>query len=81
VTTGLPAVGSIKPGSLFLTLPTRELTVQHVISSAGYGALHNRMPVVLKPEVWPEWLAEEPADAPQLQALLARHTARSASSS
>ena len=24
--------------------------------------LHNRMPVVLGPEVWPEWLGEEPAD-------------------
>ena len=24
--------------------------------------LHNRMPVVLKPEAWPEWLGEEPAD-------------------
>jgi putative SOS response-associated peptidase YedK len=33
--------------------------------------LHNRMPVVLKPEVWPEWPGEEPVDAPQLKALLA----------
>jgi putative SOS response-associated peptidase YedK len=33
--------------------------------------LHNRMPVVLKPEGWPAWLGEEPADAPQLEALLA----------
>ncbi len=24
--------------------------------------LHNRMPVVLKPEAWPVWLWEEPAD-------------------
>jgi putative SOS response-associated peptidase YedK len=24
--------------------------------------LHNRMPVVLKPETWPVWLGEEPAD-------------------
>jgi len=29
------ATGSIKLGSLFLTLPTRVLTGQHVISSAG----------------------------------------------
>jgi hypothetical protein len=28
-------IGSIKVGSLFLTLPTRALTGQHVISSAG----------------------------------------------
>ena len=33
--------------------------------------LHNRMPVVLEPEVWPEWLGEEPADPRQLKALLA----------
>ena len=32
---------------------------------------HNRMPVVLKPETWPVWLGEEPADAPSLKALLA----------
>ena len=33
--------------------------------------LHNRMPVVLKPEVWPEWLGEEHADPLRLKALLA----------
>ena len=33
--------------------------------------LHNRMPVVLKPETWPVWLGEQPADVPQLKALLA----------
>jgi putative SOS response-associated peptidase YedK len=26
--------------------------------------LHDRMPVVLKPDVWPAWLGEEPAGAP-----------------
>ncbi len=33
--------------------------------------LHNRMPVVLGHEVWPEWLGEEPSDPPRLKALLA----------
>jgi SOS response associated peptidase (SRAP) len=33
--------------------------------------LHNRMPVVLKPEAWPVWLGEKPADASALKALLA----------
>jgi putative SOS response-associated peptidase YedK len=33
--------------------------------------LHNRMPVVLKPEAWPVWLGEEPADQSALKALLA----------
>ena len=35
------------------------------------AAIHNRMPVVLKPEAWPVWLGEQPADEPQLKALLA----------
>jgi putative SOS response-associated peptidase YedK len=35
------------------------------------AALHNRMPVVLKPESWPVWLGEELADASELKALLA----------
>jgi putative SOS response-associated peptidase YedK len=29
------------------------------------------MPVVLKPEAWPQWLSEEPAGLPHLKALLA----------
>jgi len=33
--------------------------------------LHNRMPVVLGPQIWPAWLGEEPADARQLTAMLA----------
>jgi putative SOS response-associated peptidase YedK len=37
--------------------------------------LHNRMPVVLGPHVWPEWLGEEPVDLPRLKALLAPYPA------
>ena len=33
--------------------------------------LHNRMPVILAPEVWPAWLGEEPADEPHLKSFLA----------
>ena len=33
--------------------------------------LHNRIPVVLKPEAWAVWLGEEHADASALKALLA----------
>jgi hypothetical protein len=29
--------------------------------------LHHRMAVVLGPETWPEWLGEEPANAPTAQ--------------
>jgi putative SOS response-associated peptidase YedK len=35
----------------------------------------DRMPVVLKPEVWPVWLGEQPADVPKLKALLAPYPA------
>jgi putative SOS response-associated peptidase YedK len=35
------------------------------------AALHNRMPVVLAPEAWPEWLGEKPVDEAHLKALLA----------
>jgi putative SOS response-associated peptidase YedK len=33
--------------------------------------IHNRMPVVLEPVAWRAWLGEEPADSPDLKALLA----------
>ena len=39
------------------------------------GELHLRMPVVLGPQVWPEWLGEEPADVARLKALLTPYTA------
>jgi len=35
------------------------------------AAIHNRMPVILSPETWPEWLGEAPADERHLKALLA----------
>src|SRR5262249_34239694 len=35
--------------------------------------LHNRMPVVLKPETWPVWLDEQPGEVPQIKALLASY--------
>jgi len=39
--------------------------------------LHNRMPVILPSEAWPAWLGEEPADVPQLKALLAPYPSTS----
>jgi putative SOS response-associated peptidase YedK len=33
------------------------------------------MPVVLGPQVWPEWLGEEPADPARLKVLLAPYPA------
>ena len=37
--------------------------------------LHNRMPVVLSPDVWSEWLGDEPTDPARLKALLAPYPA------
>ena len=49
-----------------ITTPPNELCAE----------LHNRMPVVLKPDTWPLlWLGEERAALPQLKALLAPYPA------
>src|SRR6202521_4694075 len=48
-----------------ITTPPTEMCAQ----------LHDRMPVILGREVWPEWLGEEPADVSQLKALLAPYPA------
>ena len=37
--------------------------------------LHNRMPVVLSPDEWSEWLGEEPVDPARLKALLCPYPA------
>jgi putative SOS response-associated peptidase YedK len=37
--------------------------------------LHDRMPVVLASQFWPEWLGEERADPPRLKDLLAPYSA------
>ena len=49
----------------------RSFTIATTKPNALCAELHDRMPVVLKPEVWPIWLGEEPADLPHLKALLA----------
>jgi putative SOS response-associated peptidase YedK len=39
------------------------------------AGLHDRMPVILPPEVWTEWLVPEPLTSDRLQDLLAPHPA------
>jgi putative SOS response-associated peptidase YedK len=34
------------------------------------GEIHNRMPVILPPDVWPTWLGEGPAEPDVLKSLL-----------
>ena len=49
----------------------RSFTIATTTPNQLCAKLHNRMPVVLKPAVWPAWLGEQPADVPHLKALLA----------
>ena len=58
-------------GSLALTGGRKNSQLHPTTPNELCAELHNRTPVVLKPETWPVWLAEHPADVPQLKALLA----------
>ena len=49
----------------------RSFTIVTTTPNELCAELHNRMPVVLKPQAWPLWLGEQPADVPQLKSLLA----------
>jgi putative SOS response-associated peptidase YedK len=49
----------------------RSFTIVTTTPNELCAELHNRMPVVLKPQAWPVWLGEQPADVPQLKAMLA----------
>jgi putative SOS response-associated peptidase YedK len=35
--------------------------------------IHNRMPVILRPESWPVWLGVEPSDPARLKGILGRY--------
>jgi putative SOS response-associated peptidase YedK len=52
---------------------SRSFTIITTQPNTLCAELHNRMPAVLKPEAWPLWLGERPADVPQLKALLASY--------
>src|SRR5882757_982281 len=49
----------------------RSFTIVTTTPNELCAELHNRMPVVLKPQAWPVWLGEVPAEVPQLKTLLA----------
>ncbi|HEY3910159.1 MAG TPA: SOS response-associated peptidase [Stellaceae bacterium] len=48
----------------------RSFAIVTTVPNALCGEIHNRMPVIPKPAAWPLWLGQEPADPPQLKALL-----------
>jgi putative SOS response-associated peptidase YedK len=54
----------------------RSFAIVTTEPNALCAELHNRMPVVLPPDAGPAWLGEEPADEPQLTALLAPYPFR-----
>jgi putative SOS response-associated peptidase YedK len=45
----------------------RSFTIATTTRNELCAELHNRMPVVLKPEAWPAWLGEEPATVRHLR--------------
>ncbi len=54
----------------------KSATIVTCPPNALVAELHNRMPVILPPSVWPTWLGEEAADSPAtLKALLAPYPA------
>ena len=49
----------------------RSCTIVTITPNELCGQLHNRMPVILNPSAWPDWLGEKPADTKHLKSLLA----------
>jgi putative SOS response-associated peptidase YedK len=48
----------------------RSFAIVTTVPNQLCAEIHNRMPVILRPDVWPVWRGEEPADEPQLKSLL-----------
>src|SRR6201985_1784055 len=48
----------------------RSFTIVTTAPNALLAEIHDRMPVILRPESWPVWLGETPADPEQLKSLL-----------
>ena len=53
----------------------RSFTIVTTTPNELCAELHDRMPVVLKPDAWPVWLGEQPADVQQLKSLPAPYPA------
>lgn len=54
----------------------RSFTIVTTTPNELCAEIHNRMPVILPPSVWPTWLGEESVDRPEtLKALLAPYPA------
>jgi putative SOS response-associated peptidase YedK len=53
----------------------RSFTIITTTPNELCARVHNRMPVILPPETWVEWLGEEPTDEPKSKGLLAPYPA------
>jgi putative SOS response-associated peptidase YedK len=53
----------------------RSFTIITTTPNELCAEVHNRMPVILPPETWTEWLAEEPADEAALKEMLVPYPA------
>ena len=53
----------------------RSFAIVTTVPNQLCAEIHNRMPVILKPDAWPVLLGEEPTDEPQLKTLLASYPA------
>jgi putative SOS response-associated peptidase YedK len=53
----------------------RSFTIITTTPNELCAPIHDRMPVILAPETWPEWLGEETADEAALKGLLAPYPA------
>jgi putative SOS response-associated peptidase YedK len=53
----------------------RTFTIVTTTPNELCAEIHNRMPVILKPEAWPAWLGEQPAGEATLKSLLAPYAA------
>ena len=75
----LPGFGLLSKYGARFVMPAgervRSFTIVTTLPNELRTELHNRMRVVLRPQVWPEWLGEEPADPAYLKYLLATHPA------
>ena len=49
----------------------RSFTIVTTAANTLLAPLHERMPVVLDPDAWPEWLGERQADPERLKELMA----------
>jgi putative SOS response-associated peptidase YedK len=54
----------------------RSFTIVTTTPNELCGQIHDRMPVILPPDMWSQWLGEEAAEPGELKAMLAPYAGR-----